>query len=104
MMKYLLIKLLLPFFVFTFASANIFVSSDNKQDRVIFESIENSTIESLSPIFKQSPQIIIKKLTVNNINVRNTKQTILQIALSNAKETSEILDIILFDSPNRIIN
>lgn len=103
-MKHFLFKLLLPLFIFTFASAGIFLKPDNQQDRIIYESIENSTLTNLSPIFKQSTEKIIQKLNVNNINVRNSEQTILQIALSNAKETSEILDIILFESEHRIIN
>ncbi len=94
-MKSLLIKLLLPLSLFTFASASIFLESDTQQNKAIYTSIVNSSIKDLSPIFKQTPASIIQKLTLKNINVRNDKQTILQIALSNAKEAKEILDIIL---------
>ncbi len=90
--------ILLPLFLFTFASASIFLESDTKQNKVIYSSIINSTLKDLSPIFKQSTQHIIKKLTIENIKVRDEEQTIVQIALSNAKQSQEILDIILLKS------
>lgn len=65
-----------------------------KIDKQLFSSIINTSLKDLSPIFKQDVKSMINKLTLKNITVLNKQQTIVQVALYNAKESSEIINIL----------
>ena len=78
----------------TFASAS-FLLQDKKIDEKLYSTIINSSLENLSSVFKIDTSSIIKKLNDNNIKILNKEQTIIQIALSNAKDSNEIINLIL---------
>ncbi len=89
--KFLLITVIT---IITFGSSS-FLLQDKKIDEKLYSSIINSSIENLSSVFKLDTKSIIKKLSDNNIKILNKEQTIIQIALSNAKDSNEIIDLIL---------
>jgi len=80
--------------IITFASSS-YLLKDQKIDDKLYSTIINSSLENLSNIFKVDTPSIIKKLNDNNIKIINKDQTIIQIALSNAKGSNEIIDLIL---------
>jgi hypothetical protein len=75
--------------------ASIFLQEDSKQNQIIFNSIINSSLKNLSVIFKQNTASIIQELKKQSIQVRNEEQTIVQIALANAKEASDVINVII---------
>ncbi len=89
--KFLLITIIT---IITFASSS-FLLQDKKIDEKLYSTIINTSIDSLSTVFKIDTTSIIKKLTDNNIKILNKEQTIIQIALSNAKDSNEIIELIL---------
>ncbi|MGB5920106.1 hypothetical protein [Arcobacter sp.] len=89
--KFLLLTI---FTIITFASSS-YLSKDTKIDEKLYSRIINTPIENLSGVFKIHTKNIIKKLTDNNIKILNKEQTIIQIALSNSKDSNEIIDLIL---------
>lgn len=89
--KFLLITIVT---IITFASSS-FLLQDKKIDEKLYSTIINTSIDSLSGVFKIDTTSIIKKLTDNNIKILNKEQTIIQIALSNAKDSNEIIKLIL---------
>ncbi|PLY09299.1 MAG: hypothetical protein C0626_09905 [Arcobacter sp.] len=80
--------------IITFASSS-FLLQDKKIDEKLYSTIINTSINNLSGVFKIDSKTIIKKLNDNNIKILNEEQTIIQIALSNAKNSNEIIDLIL---------
>ncbi|WP_428023532.1 hypothetical protein [Arcobacter sp.] len=80
--------------IITFASSS-FLLQDKKIDEKLYSTIINTSIENLSGLFKIDTNSIIKKLSDNNIKILNKEQTIIQIALSNAKDSNEIINLIL---------
>ncbi|WP_419764174.1 MAG: hypothetical protein ACNI28_10360 [Arcobacter sp.] len=89
--KFLLISIIT---IITFASSS-FLLQDKKIDEKLYSTIINTSINDLSGVFKIDSKSIIKKLNDNNIKILNKEQTIIQIALSNAKNSNEIIDLIL---------
>lgn len=80
--------------IITFASSS-FLLQDKKIDEKLYSTIINTSINNLSGVFKIDSKTIIKKLNDNNIKILNEEQTIIQIALSNAKNSNDIIDLIL---------
>ena len=90
-LKFLLLTI---FTIITFASSS-YLNKDTKIDEKLYAKIINTSLIDLSEVFKIDTKNIIKKLTDNNIKILNKEQTIIQIALSNSKDSNEIIDLIL---------
>lgn len=90
-LKFLLLTI---FTIITFASSS-YLNKDTKIDEKLYSKIINTSLIDLSEVFKIDTKNIIKKLTDNNIKILNKEQTIIQIALSNSKDSNEIIDLIL---------
>lgn len=80
--------------IITFASSS-FLPENKKIDERLYSTIINSSLKNLSTIFKITTEDIIKKLNDNNIRILNKNQTIIEVALSNAKTSNEIINILL---------
>lgn len=83
--------------IFAFASSS-YINSNKKIENIdgkLYNMIINTPIKNLNSTFKLTSKDIIKKLNEKNIKTLDNKQTIIQIALSNAKSSNEIIDILL---------
>jgi hypothetical protein len=88
------ILLLTTITIIAFASSSYLIK-DKKIDEKLYSSIINTSLQNLSGVFKIDTKSIIKKLTDNNIKILNKEQTIIQVALSNSKDSNEIINLIL---------
>lgn len=101
-MKSVLLRISLIIVLFSSAQGSIFLQEDTPQNKVLFNSIINTSLKNLSPILKQNPSFLIKKLKKSQILVKNENQTIVQIALANAKEASVIVNLLIKDLNNKL--
>lgn len=80
--------------IFTFASSS-FLTKEEKIDTQLYNKIVNSHLDEISTFFKISLDDIIRKLNDNSIKIYSKNETIIQIALSNKKDSDEIIKILL---------
>ena len=82
--------------IFTFASNSFSNTSNSLEfDKKLYTKTINTSIKNISKKFKLSTKDIINKLNDKNIKIHNENQTIIEIALSNGKESKEIINTIL---------